>query len=44
MARLKGKQSGNGAAWLIIIVVVLILLYLLYEWYLKPNGLLDLGF
>ena len=44
MARLNGKTSGGGLGWLIVIVVILILLYLFYRFYLRPSGLLDLGF
>ena len=45
MARLKGtNNSGNGLAWVIGLIVLLVLLYLLYQFYLKPQGILDLGF
>lgn len=44
MTRLNGKGSGGGATLLIIIVVLIVLFLLAYFLYLKPNGLLNLGF
>ena len=44
MTRLNGKGSGGGATVLIIIVVLIVLFLLAYFLYLKPNGMLNLGF
>jgi flagellar basal body-associated protein FliL len=44
MTRLNGKGSGGGATILIIIVVLIVLFLLAYFLYLKPNGMLNLGF
>ncbi len=44
MARLNGNKSSSGLGWILALIVVLVLLYLLYRFYLQPNGLLDLGF
>ncbi|WP_277425523.1 hypothetical protein [Deinococcus psychrotolerans] len=44
MARLNGNKSGGGGVWITALIIILVLLYLLYRFYLQPNGLLDLGF
>lgn len=43
MTRLKGSSGGGGRLWLIILILVVLFL-LAYFLYLKPQGLLDLGF
>ncbi|WP_281268213.1 hypothetical protein [Deinococcus irradiatisoli] len=44
MARLKGNKSSGGLTWVMALLLLALLLYLLYRFYLQPNGLLDLGF
>ena len=44
MTRLNGKGSGGGSTVLIVIVVLIALFLLAYFLYLKPNGMLNLGF
>ena len=43
MTRLKGGKSG-GPAWLLWVVLLIIVLALLYFFYLKPQGIVNLGF
>ncbi len=44
MTRLNGKGSGGGGTVFLVIVVLIVLFLLAYFLYLKPNGLLNLGF
>lgn len=44
MARLKGKGTNSGTNAFIIVLALIILFLLLYYFYLKPNGILNLGF
>jgi hypothetical protein len=44
MTRLNGKGSGSGTTILIVVLVLLVLFFLAYFIYLKPNGMLNLGF
>ena len=44
MTRLNGKGSGGGGTVLLVIVVLIVLFLLAYFLYLKPNGMLNLGF
>ena len=43
MTRLRGNSGGGGRWWLIILILVVLFL-VAYFLYLKPQGLLDLGF
>lgn len=42
MTRLKGK--GGGSIWLPILLIIIVVFLLAYFLYLKPQGILDLGF
>ena len=44
MPRLEGKGSNAGGNLLMILLVLLILFAILYFAYLKPQGILNLGF
>jgi preprotein translocase subunit YajC len=44
MPRLEGKGTNSGANLLVALVVLLLVLAILYFAYLKPQGILDLGF
>ncbi|GGB50287.1 hypothetical protein GCM10008019_02400 [Deinococcus soli (ex Cha et al. 2016)] len=44
MTRLKGKPGGSGGRILLILVLLIVLFLLAYFLYLKPQGLLNLGF
>lgn len=44
MTRLNGKGSGGGGTVFLVVVVLIVLFLLAYFLYLKPNGLLNLGF
>ncbi len=43
MTRLKGNRGGGNTWWLILLILIVIFL-LAYFLYLKPQGILDLGF
>ena len=44
MTRMKGKPGGGGSRALLILVILIVLFLLAYFLYLKPQGLLNLGF
>ncbi|CAM3935534.1 hypothetical protein [Deinococcus marmoris] len=44
MTRLKGKGGGGGSIWLPILLIIIVVFLLAYFLYLKPQGILDLGF
>ncbi|WP_257721363.1 hypothetical protein [Deinococcus actinosclerus] len=44
MTRLKGKPGGSGGRILLVLVLLIVLFLLAYFLYLKPQGLLNLGF
>lgn len=44
MARLQGTGGGGGRTALLIIVILIVLFLLAYFLYLKPQGILNLGF
>lgn len=44
MTRLKGKGGGGGSLWLPILLIIIVVFLLAYFLYLKPQGILDLGF
>lgn len=44
MTRLKGTGGGGGGTWLLILLIIIVLFLLAYFLYLKPQGILDLGF
>jgi|GEM_PF-2741047 len=44
MARLRGNGPNTGANLLLVLLVLIALFLIAYYAYLKPNGLLDLGF
>ncbi|GGO41061.1 hypothetical protein [Deinococcus humi] len=43
MTRLKGT-GGGGGTWLLILLILIVLFLLAYFLYLKPQGILNLGF
>lgn len=44
MTRLKGTPGGGGGRIVAVLVILIVLFLLAYFLYLKPQGLLDLGF
>jgi hypothetical protein len=44
MTRLKGNRGGGGGPWLLILLILIAVFLLAYFLYLKPQGILDLGF
>ncbi|MEF2279697.1 hypothetical protein V3W47_15485 [Deinococcus sp. YIM 134068] len=44
MARLQGTGGGGGRTALLIIIILIVLFLLAYFLYLKPQGILNLGF
>ncbi|MBB6017150.1 hypothetical protein ACFP9V_23160 [Deinococcus radiopugnans] len=44
MTRLKGTGGGGGGTWLLILLIIIVLFLLAYFLYLKPQGILNLGF
>ncbi|OLV15952.1 hypothetical protein [Deinococcus marmoris] len=44
MTRLKGNRGGGGSIWLLILLVIIVVFLLAYFLYLKPQGVLNLGF
>lgn len=44
MTRLQGKGGGGGRTLLLIIIILIVLFLLAYFLYLKPQGILNLGF
>ena len=44
MTRLKGNRGGGGNIWLLILLILIVIFLLAYSLYLKPQGILDLGF
>lgn len=44
MARLQGTGGGGGRTALLIILILIVLFLLAYFLYLKPQGILNLGF
>lgn len=45
MTRLKGNRGGSGGGtWLLILLILIVIFLLAYFLYLKPQGILNLGF